>query len=225
MTSPIAVTDYIHFDALIWHAVLEELLGSAFWNQTGEENYDIHLPLKTAIQTNIHPTLKHRRTGEAMTTTKKYYHSSVGFYDKGFVEGVTAWRKRVDMPAGMGKVDIKRGYFKAFDMPLTYVSTPTVTFYANGNRDEISRLLAAHISHIGKKRSQGYGKIKTINIETIDEDKSILADGKLQRPIPVKGCPYKFANPIEAYYAYHPPYWRTANLTQCYMPNSIILIS
>lgn len=220
MKSPIAVTDYIHFDALIWHAVIEENLGMAFWNQTGEENYDTLLPLMPIVQSFHREKVKHWQTGEPLAITRKYYACSVGFYEKGFVEGVTAWRKRCDFPPELGKVDLKRGLYKAYDMPLTYVSAPEVTFYAVGNKEEIEKLLTEHISHIGKKRSQGYGYISKIVIKTIKSDYSVFRDKTLQRPIPAEGCPHQFAEPLQAYYAYRPPYWRIGNLTPCYMPGS-----
>jgi len=211
MLAPIAVTDYIHFDSLVWHAGLQDQLGSAFWNQTGHEHYNIKLPLKEQTQ-----TLKLDR----IVLRKKYYAASVGLYTDGYIEDVQSWRKKCDFPDGMGKIDIRRGRFKAYDMPLTVIYAPTVTFYAVGNAAEILRLLTTHLTHIGKKRVQGYGRVGEIIVEPIKEDRSILWKGVLQRPIPVTGCPYKFEDPITMYYAWRPPYWRISSLTECYMPGS-----
>jgi len=217
MQSPIAVTDYIHFDSLIWHSALQDQLGEAFWNQTGREHYNIKIPLEERVQT---LTLSKPGKLHGFTLRKKYYAASVGLYEDGYIEDVQSWRKRSDFPDGVGKIDIRRGQFKAYNTPLTVIYTPTVAFYAVGNAAEILRLLTTHITHIGKKRAQGYGKIKQITVEPIKEDRSLIWQGKLQRPIPVMGCPLKFEDPIIMYYAWRPPYWRLSSLTECYMPGS-----
>jgi len=217
MQSPIAITDYIHFDSLLWHAALQDQLGESFWNQTGREHYNIKIPLKEKTQT---LTLSKPGKLQGFTLRKKYYSSSTGIYEDGYVEDVQSWRKRCDFPDGIGKVDIRRGQFKAYDAPLTVIFAPTVTFYAVGNAAEILRLLTTHITHIGKKRVQGYGKIKKVTVEPIGEDRSVIWQGRLQRPIPVMGCPFKFEDPIIMYYAWRPPYWRLSALTECYMTGS-----
>lgn len=223
MRSPIAVTDYIHFDALVWHAALEEQLGPAFWTQTGHENYDLLVPLQPVTHVFTREGVVHRETGEPLRITRKYSSASVGTYPNGFVEGVTAWRKRCDFPTSYGKVDTARGMYKAFDTPLAYISTPKIVFYAVGNKPEVERLLKTRISHVGKKRSQGYGRIGEITVEDCAVDYSVFRDDVLQRPIPASGCPWGFADPVEAYYAYKPPYWRRGNLTPCFMPGSVRL--
>ena len=74
-----------------------------------------------------------------------------------------------------------RGFFKAYRNPLVYHTISEIVFYASGDKAEIERLLKENIAYLGKKSSQGYGKVKEWTVEIIDEDKSIFNNGKLMR--------------------------------------------
>lgn len=105
-----------------------------------------------------------------------------------------------------------RTYYEA--LPL-FVSR-SITWCVAGQLAEIERVLA-EVTHIGKKRSQGYGEIREWRIEPEKEDQSVWRGNDLRRPIPGEllermGIGGRFD---WGYYAYRPPYHDSRNLRKC----------
>lgn len=213
LASPVAVSGYLYLDGILAAAVMKEKLKDEYFDKKPNESelIEIELPLD-----------------------KKYgvWCASVGFGDNR--EFVTSWTKRwenkyddiikFNEKAKM-RVDIATGYFKNYHMPLIIKSYKQIIFYCRGNIAEVRRLLTTYITHIGKKASQGYGEIANITVEEIEEDYSLFKDGMPTRPIPVKQyheyMEYCMQNGLQCNIQLHPanpPYWRTDNLIQCYMP-------
>jgi len=98
--------------------------------------------------------------------------------------------------------------------------TKVITFCCLGNMKEVERLLEK-CTHIGKKRSQGYGKIKKITIEdTKDSWYCYNEKGETTRAIPI--CTTELSDLLKngGFHAvrmgYKPPYWHPDNMTMCY---------
>src|SRR3990172_8470722 len=80
-------------------------------------------------------------------------------------EGKDHWNKRfdsrfmdlVDFGSRRGKIIVEQGRYKAYHMPVFYYAALRIEWYAVGDRAEIERLLCCG-THLGKKRSQGYGR-------------------------------------------------------------------
>ena len=81
-------------------------------------------------------------------------------------ESVGSWKKRwdntnddlVDFGKKNRQVDVSRGEFKSYDVPLTLHYVEQVWFYFQSqNVDEVKRLIESHLVGIGKKTAQGYG--------------------------------------------------------------------
>ena len=88
----------------------------------------------------------------------------------------------------------------------------------NGNKPEISRLLKS-VVYLGKKTAYGYGRVKSIHIERIDRDYSIIKNSKAMRPIPIRMV--RDAE-VKAMLAYKPPYWDKHSVELCAFPGSIV---
>lgn len=125
----------------------------------------------------------------------------------------THWHKRYDLQAAVeyadfdgrrGKVDVGRGNYKNYRMPLTIFLVPELTWYVVGDLEAIKDLVC-RITSIGKKRSQGYGKVREWTVEAADEDLSNL------RAIPDPDG--------DAIYGVRPPYWLESNVMRVVMPN------
>lgn len=174
MQTQICFNDFLRLDCILSAAKAKELLKSDYYlnpKQTG----DLQLVIDTLSQ-----FLKYNEK-------LKVFHSSCATDGKEFV---TAYSKRWNSGKdgcvkfkGKGKqeIDTMRGFFKAYRNPLVYHTIPEVVFYASGDKAEIERLLKENIAYLGKKSSQGYGKVKEWTVEIIDEDKSIFNNGKLMR--------------------------------------------
>lgn len=200
MRSPVVTTDYIFLDGLISSAVFKDCV-PYYYDMPENRNELIHIPLPL------------KRYG----TKEPFYAASIGFADK-IVEGIDHWRKRTEIESKK-KIQVGSGQYKMYDMPMPTQWAERWIFYANGNIDEVRRLLTTHISAIGKKCSQGFGSVKQIIVKPSEHDWSVVKDGVPMRPIPVSGAYGSSLDcDVEMYYAYRPPYWHRLNMTQCYMP-------
>lgn len=200
MRSPIVTTDYIFLDGLISSAVFKDCIPNYFdIPQNRSDLIRIPLPLKQ------------------YGTKETFYAASIGYADQ-IVEGIDHWRKRTEIESKK-KIQVGSGQYKMYDMPMPTQWAKSWIFYANGHIGEVRRLLARHISAIGKKCSQGFGSVKSITAEPSEHDWSVIKDGVPMRPIPVSGAyGFEIDCAAETYFAYRPPYWHSENLTQCYMP-------
>lgn len=200
LTSPYVSTDYIFFDALISSAVWQHCMGDSAFNIPENKTDIFHIPLPL------------KRIG----TKELFYAASIGF-PKQAVEGTARWRKHTDIESKK-KIRIGSGEFKRYDMPMPYTSADQIDFYANGNKEEIERLLQ-YIPGIGKKRTQGYGNVRSWQVEQSTHDYSVVKDGVPMRPIPVsEATPFGLKCDVEMLFAYFPPYWHHKNLTHVFMP-------
>lgn len=200
LTSPYVSTDYIFFDALISSAVWQDMMQDKAFNipENKSDIFYIPLPLKQ------------------IGTKDPFYSASIGF-PKQAVEGTARWRKQTDIDSKK-KIRIGSGEFKRYDMPIPYTSAEEIVFYANGNKAEIERLLY-YIPGIGKKRTQGYGNVRTWKVEQSEHDLSIIKEGIPMRPIPVsEAIMLNLKCDVEMFFAYRPPYWHRKNMTRCFMP-------
>ena len=200
LTSPYVSTDYIFFDALISSAVWQDVMGENAFNipENKSEIFHIPLPLKQ------------------IGTKEPFYAASIGF-PKQAVEGTARWRKQTDIESKK-KIRIGSGEYKRYDMPMPYTSAEEIIFYANGNKSEIERLLQ-YIPGIGKKRTQGYGNVRTWQVEKSEHDYSVVRDGVPMRPIPVsEAAQFNLKCDVEMFFAFRSPYWHRKNLTKCFMP-------
>jgi len=112
------------------------------------------------------------------------------------------------------------GNFKNFLIWNELMIVPDIYFYIRGDKEKIEEILKS-VAFIGKKASIGYGKVKSFEIEVIDEDKGF----KLDNSTPSKPLPLDFnlsCNKV-AYWDKKPPYWDKTRLEPCYMPNNALI--
>jgi CRISPR type IV-associated protein Csf3 len=108
---------------------------------------------------------------------------------------------------------------KSYDLPLFTVLTPKITWYAIGDQKEVLALVKT-CSHLGKKRSYGNGEVKSWQVDTVTEDRSLVYQGALMRPIPVEIIDQfniESKNPVMLW-GYNPPGWYVKNKKLCAMP-------
>ena len=218
MSTPIAIMGRIFLDALISAACAKEILGDDYYNGlNNQENLngcrgwkEEDLPIYFNKSLNV-------------------YHASIGFGNS--LESICSWSKRwcgknddiVKFKDNVKKrIDIGAGYYKNYHMPIVIKSYKEIYFYARCEIEKVENLLNKYIHFIGKKPSQGYGEIKSIKFEKINNDYSIWNKEnknkiKLMRPIPVSSQELKLQYNIEKL-SVRPPYWRTDYLEYCYMP-------
>lgn len=123
------------------------------------------------------------------------------------------WNKRfdateaeqaVDFGKWKAKVNKQAGLYRGHHSPLCIFLLPKLEWYARGNRAEVESLLSS-ITHLGKKRSQGYGLVREWEVEIWPQDLSWL------RPVP---------NPDgDEIMGVHAPYWLIQDHVRVSWPN------
>lgn len=135
----------------------------------------------------------------------------------------TAWRSHFDHdPEHQIRethINTSSGEFKSYNAALPYAAAATLTFFFEGDADRVVSLIERHVPAIGKKRSQGFGRIKSVTVQDIGDtvETSIYHNGRTLRALPVS-----FAG-VEPGVTYErrtvrPPYWHQANQRMAIRP-------
>jgi len=119
--------------------------------------------------------------------------------------------KRVDIGAGANK-----GY--RIPRPVSYLVDDRITWWAIGDTKEVRSLLDL-VTHIGKKRSVGWGRVVEWAVDTIEPWKGfpVLRGGLPLRPLPLDWLGL-VPEPSTAYRNLVPPYWRHETEELCAAP-------
>lgn len=209
---PIYITSpWLHLDSILSYLCLREALDDLFYCMPTEETIDVSLldlPLKK---------------------TDDVYHSSIGVYsDNSKLYRDTIYKRFTDKETykltkkqQKGRIKTNQGHFKDFMINLPILITDNITFYCNGDKKELKRLLS-HLTNIGKKGSIGGGRINKVIINETTEDNSFFKDGKVMRPIPATMNVPVFEGMIFQKQPYKPPYWDKNNVCMCIVPENQI---
>ena len=209
---PIYITSpWLHLDSILSYLCLRDALGDLFYCMPTEETIDVsllNLPLKR---------------------TSDVYHSSVGIYANNVkLYRDTIYKRFTDKETHKlthrqqkGRIKTNQGHFKDFMINLPIIITDTITFYCNGDKKELERLLS-HLTSIGKKTSIGGGRIRNITITETNEDYSFFKDNCIMRPIPATMDVPVFEGMIFQQQPYKPPYWDKNNVCMCIVPENQI---
>ena len=202
---------WLHLDSILSYLCLRDALGDLFYCMPTEETIDVsllNLPLKR---------------------TSDVYHSSVGIYANNVkLYRDTIYKRFTDKETHKlthrqqkGRIKTNQGHFKDFMINLPIIITDTITFYCNGDKKELERLLS-HLTSIGKKTSIGGGCIRNITITETNEDYSFFKDNCIMRPIPATMDVPVFEGMIFQQQPYKPPYWDKNNVCMCIVPENQI---
>jgi len=205
--APINVTTpWIHLDGLVGHLLLLDTLGKDFFITPKKLNLVPYLPTDRR-------TLPLKRTGAI-------YHASASMFDYYSVRVAQIYKRFEDKwtdSLHKRKINVVAGHFKAHMMKTPYIPCREVTFYAVGDLDIVQRLLEKYLCGLGDNCRVGFGVVRDMIFEPIDEDRSIVADGVAMRAIPVEMCEeYEDAT----YLAYRAPYWSPRNVSLCVPPGA-----
>jgi len=206
LSTPMAFIDLPTFDGILSYAFVRDLNGDKPFVQ--KLNYEPD----ELIDFSKMPVTMHE---------KGYFMASSMFYgDCEILEETQRWRKRwdckndeiADFGENKKKIDISRGQFKSYDMPISTKLINQCWFYFQSTQvKEVERLVSKWINFLGKKRSQGYGEIKEFRIELFNFDFN-----QVFRPIPTIFFDSTAINEQNIKYcAWRPPYWLPANFEKC----------
>lgn len=159
----------------------------------------------------------------------KYSYCSSPVY-KYTIEDQSRYRKRwspdqdgrINWGKRKAKFSTSEGPEKSYDLPLFIRLTPRIDWFCVGDKSGILDLLQ-YATGLGKKRSSGFGQVSEWVVTPIEEDWSIIKDGKLTKPLPVD-LAYElgvttFHNMM--IWGWRPPAWLERNKVMCMMPEVV----
>lgn len=150
-----------------------------------------------------------------------FYAASFAHWSTPVATGMDHWNKRfdqrysdmIDFGKQKGRVIVEAGTYKAYHMPVFTRHARTVTWYVRGDGERIAALLA-HMTHLGKKTSQGYGSVLRWDVDPWHADWSVYDEGgRLMRALPANEGIFT---------GYRPSYWLSSNQTLCRIPEEYL---
>lgn len=206
--SPVCVTTpWISFDGLLAHLLLLDALGEDFFITPKKLDLSSYFP--------------HNRRLLPLKRTGPVYHASVSqFVPNVPVRKDTIYKRFEERwTDGLRQTRIRQGsgHFRAYAMAQPYVPAREVVFYAFGDVELIRRLVENYIYGIGNDFRIGYGAVRDVRFERMEEDWSLVASGVAMRPLPVEMCA---EYDDTAYLPYRAPYWSPKNVALCVPPGA-----
>ncbi len=201
---------WLPLDAILYAQACRRELGPQLVTIPGGDDPDVPIPVAV-----IHPD-----------TTYWYYACSWAQPQPWWVaKGRDYWNKRfdsrfadlVDFGGRRGKVIIEQGKYKAYHMPIFYLVGHQAKWNCVGDKAEIEALLST-VTHVGKKRSQGWGRVIRWKVETWPENWSVWRDGQLTRGVPAGDVAGKGVFDF-LHYGLRPSYYRAQNQMLLAMPS------
>jgi CRISPR type IV-associated protein Csf3 len=214
LTSPLCLTyPFIHFDSILAHLIARKEMGDDHRSRPSKEisretmlvGEEKHMPLKQS---------------------SGVYHASVSIFDVADAQTTTIYKRFCQQYLDFTKlkrtkIHTNMGFFRDFMLRLVYIPASTVTFFACGDKEKIAELLDG-LGGIGKKTAIGFGMIKDYLIEEIDQDCSVVKNGRSMRAIPIILCD-TFGEVVNL--AWRAPYWAKEMVAPCVPPDSTCILS
>lgn len=197
----------IPIDAVLYYAEHRHVLGAQMMTVPGGEN------MPNTYSGCVLPIMRVNEDGPLW-----YYAASFAQWPEATTEGKDHWNARIDTAyldlVDFGKrkarIDVGAGEFKSYHMPIFYRHAEHINWYVRGLKSVIEDRLT-HMTHLGKKTSQGWGRVACWEVSDWPEDWSVRGpEGRLMRAIPASSG---------AYSGYRPSYWLPKNQSLCEMPN------
>jgi CRISPR type IV-associated protein Csf3 len=217
LSSPMLLTyPWIHFDGIISHLMAQEIF---------QEYYSL-LPTRQPIPFNAYLPVPLEKEHFVVDDQQVFfYRASVSIVsDENAITSETVYKRFDDrftenLQTKKRKIRVDGGIYRSFAIKFAGNYSPEVTFFAKGDKKQLSSLLS-ELFYLGKKSSYGYGRIQDYSIISVDEDYSFIKNSKTTKPLPANYV-LQHLNLLPSEYAflsYRPPYWEKQNHTYCVPP-------
>jgi len=136
----------------------------------------------------------------------------------------TRWRTRFDHDPQhqikQTQVNTSSGEFKSYNAALPYAATDSMTFFFEGDAERVVEMIEDHVPAVGKKRSQGFGRIRDVQVTDAEGavESAIYHNGRALRSLPSKFAPTPDPSFRYERRTVRPPYWHAANQTMAVPP-------
>jgi len=207
MISPIMLGHpFIHLDGLLLHLLYRDILDEDYYCLPSKKPIDFSQYVKAPLK-----------------QTEDVYHASISFFDTDTKFATTIYKRFCTeylelLQTKKQKIMKGSGFFRDYMMKMIYIPAKVVFFYVCGNKTEIERLLQ-HVVSLGKKTAYGFGRVKSLYVEEIETDYSLVKNGLAMRPIPIR---LLMKVETKVMLAYKPPYWDKRNVELCAFPGAKI---
>jgi len=207
MGSPVCITTpWISFDGLLAHLMLLDAFGQDFFITPKKLDLSPYLPKNRRL-------LPLKKTGDI-------YHASVSQFIPHSIKVTQIYKRFEERWANKlnkKKIYLGSGPFRSYILKQPYVPCKEVVYYVCGDVDIIKWFIEEYLVGLGNDIRIGFGTIRNVIFEQIDEDWSIVANGIAMRPIPISMCEeYEDT----AYLPYRAPYWSPKNVVLCVPPGA-----
>lgn len=126
------------------------------------------------------------------------------------------YRKMFDETKKKKRTD---AYFKALLFHEETMIVKKIHFYIRGKMEHIETLLQSEVSSIGLKQRLGFGEVKHIEVEEVEQDKGyMLNETTPSKPLPV--IDFEVLSKKIINFKRSAPYWGISGLEACYVPTS-----
>lgn len=232
MTTPIEVTAHLA-EPLVWYGDglhLDGLLGAATFKEmqaAGEADglddpahmdwpHDFELPLDR-----WHADLSGSCHARLLDGGKLWgWRASDAHPDGPSVESSHALRRMIAVGDFVEHTDAARyqrssGTLKPKDKTYPTLMVPRLRWWADSiDADRVESLLDRHITHLGKLRHHGMGKVLRWEVREVDEHRALVHDGVTTRHLPASRVESASATTRQAI---RPPYWHPSRRVEhCY---------
>jgi hypothetical protein len=114
------------------------------------------------------------------------------------------------------KIAMGFGHYRAWMLRVVYVPAEWAVFYGRGDVGLVRDLLD-DLTHLGNKTRAGWGRVASVSVEEIEENRSLVWEGRAMRPLPVRILRrWSDALPMAA----QAPYWDPSNVEMCAPPGA-----
>lgn len=215
LSTNVVSDEYLPLDGIIRDAAMFHHFGFKSFSLPGGEIENPNLPprampLDKRVRGNIY-----------------YYACSFAYPQPWWItEGIDHWNKRfdfnlsslIDFNGKRGTVNVQSARYRAYHMPIYYRVTRKIEWFCFGEKDLIGKYLAL-VTHIGKKRSQGWGRVARWEVNDCQEDWSEMKNGKPMRALPANSFPEEHQFKVR-HYAVRPPYYTVGH----FKPNQMLCV-
>lgn len=215
MQSPIVSDDWCPLDGALLYQFVREDLGYQ----------EVTISGASLLEQPKGETMRGGRMPIAVVHGKYWYYRCSWAVFGPYMDGQDFWNKRfdashadlIDFKGKRGKIDTSSSTYKAYRMPVFYRSALWIEWYLRCDADWLKSILPM-ITHLGKKTSQGWGKVLRWEINNLESDISVWKGKNLMRGIPLRDCPEDhFVNKV-GLYGIRPPYWDKRNQMELVLP-------
>lgn len=206
VATPVCVNHpWLHLDGILSHLIQQRRLGRDYYL----------LPTKSPVgrETRLGDRYEH-----VLCWRQEIPFASISFFDPENLCSIKYFKRFEEdgYQGGERRINLSSGFFRNWMLTAVYQATHTVRFYGRGHLDLVQELLE-DLTALGNDTRVGWGEVVAWTLTPLSEDRSLVWEGKAQRPLPIRYL-QRWSDSVAL--AWRPPYWAAANIELCAPPGA-----